>query len=791
MSFEVASPFDRSITLVALEDAAERDALPAFRRMLLEHAAQLPPGAPSRLVFEGLAAALLLDLALLRAHPSTLLSALYARCAFHGQVSFATPSAPDARLLPAWGSGPLAELAQRWRVERARTRPTSGWVRALLPPPHRAGGPLLAEMGAAGSHELLGVTDEGHVLVGPPPPARRGPIQRWILSEGALSEATMADLAAVASRAPPLTVVTHAWQSAALHDATTGALHAPLDLPEGGNPGSWSFSPDGSLCALAGCGDEYSFGFVRLYETATGRLVRDWETPRPIWSTPVFAPSGRLLLTASERGLLLHHLDTGAEELLATHHAQRAVLSRDEKTLVTTDGITLRVWRLDTLRTEGLPPDPPPGELAFSPNGERLVRGDWLCDGVTGLRLGRLPLHRAPALEGGPPRNAFLCGDQRILFLDGDVRVWSAHDGSSIASRIDASRSDRSVYGQSDLIAFTPDGLRYAAASEHRARVHVHDTDTGALVGAFDAGLRDLRCLALSPDGQRLAAGTKTGQVVVWSAATGERLVTLPGHETCVTDLAFSQDARLLVSAGDDEALRLWDLSTGALRLERPLDARDPAYRTVAAPSTSDQVVTRRSWTATPEALRALSGWGDFPGPSVGRYAVDGLPGATCFIERETGRHLAVFPGGGSWRMHPEGDVWASRSAHVIVEAPHTTTETAKVLARYTPSRPDPISFRLGDPVQLDGRDDLWEGNRWVWATNAGGHGGWIPPQAVVPAEEGAGHWIARRDYSARELDVHPGDRLDILRRELGWCWCRTAQGDCGWIPERDLQTDA
>jgi len=41
-------------------------------------------------------------------------------------------------------------------------------------------------------------------------------------------------------------------------------------------------------------------------------------------------------------------------------------------------------------------------------------------------------------------------------------------------------------------------------------------------------------------------------------------LVTQTGHSRAITSLAFSQDGKLLVSRGEDETLRLWDVSTGS-----------------------------------------------------------------------------------------------------------------------------------------------------------------------------------------------------------------------------------
>jgi WD40 repeat protein len=41
-------------------------------------------------------------------------------------------------------------------------------------------------------------------------------------------------------------------------------------------------------------------------------------------------------------------------------------------------------------------------------------------------------------------------------------------------------------------------------------------------------------------------------------------LVTLEGHRSLVTTVAFSRDSRRLVSGSDDETVKLWDVTTGS-----------------------------------------------------------------------------------------------------------------------------------------------------------------------------------------------------------------------------------
>jgi len=75
--------------------------------------------------------------------------------------------------------------------------------------------------------------------------------------------------------------------------------------------------------------------------------------------------------------------------------------------------------------------------------------------------------------------------------------------------------------------------------------------------------------LAVSPDGQRVAAGLLTGEVLVWDVAKDAPLARLIGHTERVSGVWFSPDGRQLVSGSWDETLRLWDVAS----MDLPVDA--------------------------------------------------------------------------------------------------------------------------------------------------------------------------------------------------------------------------
>jgi WD40 repeat protein len=70
-------------------------------------------------------------------------------------------------------------------------------------------------------------------------------------------------------------------------------------------------------------------------------------------------------------------------------------------------------------------------------------------------------------------------------------------------------------------------------------------------------------CVAFSPQGDLLAAGTTTGEIRVWHAISSLPLHTFRGHTNWVHSVAFSPDGKTLASSGDDQIIHLWEVSSG------------------------------------------------------------------------------------------------------------------------------------------------------------------------------------------------------------------------------------
>ena len=147
-----------------------------------------------------------------------------------------------------------------------------------------------------------------------------------------------------------------------------------------------------------------------------------------------------------------------------------------------------------------------------------------------------------------------------------------------------AKRQERSAWDLEDS-SFSPVGIGQpepgmpvliALTSASGYRIETRDMATGSITESVLKGSQPLSCFALSPDGRKKLAATKSGDVFIWKTFGDHRLqhFTLDSPAQCA---AFSYDARMVVFGCSDGVVRLCVGEGNSPRLFRTLSKGVPS----------------------------------------------------------------------------------------------------------------------------------------------------------------------------------------------------------------------
>lgn len=128
-------------------------------------------------------------------------------------------------------------------------------------------------------------------------------------------------------------------------------------------------------------------------------------------------------------------------------------------------------------------------------------------------------------------------------------------------------RSQERVFTGPDIfssVAYSRDGKLLAAGSWDQT-ITLWEAATGRVIRRMTAGAQ-VDAVAFHPDGRTLASGGRDANVTIWDVATGQPIRTFKGHKEPISQVAYSADGRVLVSAGlQKDGFLLWSTATGEL----------------------------------------------------------------------------------------------------------------------------------------------------------------------------------------------------------------------------------
>ncbi|HEY9706798.1 MAG TPA: PDZ domain-containing protein, partial [Oculatellaceae cyanobacterium] len=372
---------------------------------------------------------------------------------------------------------------------------------------------------------------------------------------------------------------------------------------------SLRFSPDGNLLATAG-----EDGTVRLWNLSEKPLTQ--LEGHDSWVTNVkFSPNGKLIATTGKDGTVRLWNPSGQQlAQWKAHHANVGSLSfsPNGQRLATGggDGI-VRLWNLSGKQLaqwqahSEIPQPGNKGSEAFSGVGIKLRLNPNTKDLVVVK-----PIENSPAMKAGVK-----AGDRILAIDDKLTKNMSLEElkqaanlirgkvGTKVRLRLSRQGSqdfERSITRAS--IALPPEGgsvtsLNFSPSGEHIATagwdgmVRIWDL-SGKQLAQWKESEEEFNPLILvkfSLDGKHLATSNLKGEVTIWNHLSGQKVAQWRGSSDAINSISFDPNGQYIAVAGEDKAVRIWNLSG---KLITQLNGHDASVKSVSFSPDRQRIAT-------------------------------------------------------------------------------------------------------------------------------------------------------------------------------------------------------
>ena len=381
-------------------------------------------------------------------------------------------------------------------------------------------------------------------------------------------------------------IVTITSASIRLWDAATGEQlpmlsTAPLQIEIQGKTGLQSvrFSPDDSQIITA-----HTSGEIRIWDVQTGE-DRHLQLHDKVAKSAAFSPNGKWVLTASydrtakivpivpttRPDLTLKH-DRGVTAVAFSANGDQIVAGGTNEPLIVWNAksgteIVRLIGQMGTVVDVAMSPDGQkvaavgaanPGRVWNTSTGEQLYTFPKAVNvPVNQDETIVLPLERAEGkfvelpVAGSEDAKIGFSPDGRLVYLSELIGtwLWDAYSG-------DYKHFFRGI----EAAAFGPDNQLIIANDGFALRFF--NMSSMKEDKMFELPEDVVRSVSIGRDGTRVLVSIGRG-AQLWDTKTGTMIRSLDGHESLVNSAVFMADQRRVVTAANDQTVRIWDAFTG------------------------------------------------------------------------------------------------------------------------------------------------------------------------------------------------------------------------------------